>query len=143
LKNKILTAVDRLRSLLLLLASVVLSGLLNGETSFGASGVEVAVVVHGLLERVAFPTEDVITVCSRTARSPGLAFVCFAVAICSREVKKSSYVPNVHAVNERIRTISGPQALVGKLFDIPHEFVHDLRKLDGVSRWASAASSST
>jgi hypothetical protein len=54
---------------LLLLASVVLSGLLDGKTSFGTCSVEVALIVHGFLERVAFPTEDVVAVCSSTARS--------------------------------------------------------------------------
>jgi len=57
-----LTAVNILWSLLLLLASIVLRGLLNSKTSLGAGGVEIAVVVHGLLEGVAFPTEDVVTV---------------------------------------------------------------------------------
>jgi hypothetical protein len=54
---------------LLLLASIVLSGLLDGKASLGASGVEVAVVVHGLLKGVVFPAEDIVTVCSRTTRS--------------------------------------------------------------------------
>ena len=67
--DEVLTAVNVFRSLLLLLASVVLSGLLDGKTSFGTCSVEVALIVHGFLERVAFPTEDVVAVCSSTARS--------------------------------------------------------------------------
>jgi hypothetical protein len=63
-----LTAVDVLRSLLLLLASIVLSGLLDGKTSLGASSVEIAAVVHCLLEGVGFPAEDVVTMCSRATR---------------------------------------------------------------------------
>jgi uncharacterized membrane protein YfcA len=65
----VLTAVNVFRSLLLLLASVVLSGLLDGKTGFGTGGVEVALIVHGFLERVAFPTEDIVAVCSSTARN--------------------------------------------------------------------------
>ena len=61
----VLTAVNILGSLLLLLARIVLRRLLDGETSLGASGVEVAVVVHSLLEGVAFPTEDVVTMRGR------------------------------------------------------------------------------
>jgi hypothetical protein len=67
-----LTAVNVLRCLLLLLASVVLGGLLDCKASLGASGVEVAVVIHGLLERVTFPTENVVAVCSGTTRIPQL-----------------------------------------------------------------------
>jgi hypothetical protein len=63
-----LTAIDRLGSLLLLLASVVLSGLLDSEASLGAGNVGVAVVVHGLLQGVALPAEDVVTVGGRTTR---------------------------------------------------------------------------
>lgn len=47
-----------------LLAGVVLGGLLDGETGLGASDVEIALVVHGLLERIALPAENVITVSS-------------------------------------------------------------------------------
>jgi hypothetical protein len=57
-----LTAVDVLGCLLLLGARAVLGVGLGGETGLGAGGVEVAVVVHGLLERVAFPAEDVVAV---------------------------------------------------------------------------------
>jgi hypothetical protein len=56
-----LTAIDFLGCLLLLLASIVLSGLLNGETGLGTSGVEVAVIIHGLLQTIALPSEDVVT----------------------------------------------------------------------------------
>jgi hypothetical protein len=59
---KKLTAIDLLGSLLLLLASTVLSGLLNSKTSLGACKVGVAVVVHGLLQGVAFPAENIVAV---------------------------------------------------------------------------------
>lgn len=64
-----LTAINVLGGLLLLLASAVLRGCLDSETGLGAGGVKVAVVVHGLLERVAFPAEDVVTVSGRATRS--------------------------------------------------------------------------
>jgi hypothetical protein len=50
-------------------AGVVLLGGLGRETGGGAVLVEVAALVHGLLEAVALPAEDVVTVGSRaTAR---------------------------------------------------------------------------
>lgn len=61
-KGEKLTAVNLLGCLLLLLAGVVLGRLLDGETGFGAGDVEIALVVHSLLERVSLPAEDVITV---------------------------------------------------------------------------------
>jgi hypothetical protein len=76
MSTEVLTAVNLFGGLLLLLASVVLSGLLDSETGLGASGVEIAVVVHSLLERVTFPTEDVVAVCSRATRSSQLALCC-------------------------------------------------------------------
>jgi len=57
-----LTAVDVLGCLLLLVAGAVLCVGLDGETGLGAGLVEGAAVVHGLLERVALPSEDVVTV---------------------------------------------------------------------------------
>jgi hypothetical protein len=57
--------------LLLLLAGVVLSGLLGSEAGLGASSIEVAVVVHGLLERVLLPPEEVVTVSSRATGISG------------------------------------------------------------------------
>jgi hypothetical protein len=112
-----LTAVDLFRSLLLLLASIVLSGLLDGKAGLGASGVEVTVVVHGLLQAVTLPAEDVVTV--------------------------RGSATNVHGVNKWGRAIRRPQVLIGKLVDVPHELVHDLRKLDGMARWASTTTVST
>ena len=50
-----------------------------------------------------------------------------------------SNLPDVHGVDERRGTISGPQALVGELRNIPHELVHHLRQLHGVSTGAGAA----
>jgi hypothetical protein len=66
--NGRLTAIDRLGSLLLLLASVVLSGLLDGKTSLGAGNVKGAAVVHSLLQGVGFPAKDVVTVGGGTTR---------------------------------------------------------------------------
>jgi hypothetical protein len=56
------TSIDILNSLLLLLASIVLGWLLDRETGLGASVVESAAVVHGFLEGVSFPAEDVVAV---------------------------------------------------------------------------------
>ena len=51
-----------------------------------------------------------------------------------------SDIPKVHGVDEGIRAVSGPQALVvRKLGDVPHELEHDLGKLDGVALGAVAA----
>ena len=60
-----LTVVDLLGSLLLVDASVILGGGLGGEAGGGAVLVEVAALVHGLLEGVALPAEDVVTVGGR------------------------------------------------------------------------------
>jgi len=50
----------------------------------------------------------------------------------------NSSLPSVHRVDERLGAISGPQALVSELGDVPHKLVHDLGKLDGVGGWAGA-----
>lgn len=47
---------------MLLCAGAVLSRGLDSKTGLGAGGVEVAVVIHTLLERVGLPAEDVVTV---------------------------------------------------------------------------------
>jgi hypothetical protein len=123
--------------LLLLLTSVVLSGLLDSKTSLGAGKVGVAVVVHGLLQGVALPAEDVVTVGGRTTRSTKSA------KIPAKHQGRSwggRNVPDVHGVDERIGAISRPQALVGKLAHVPHELVHNLRQLNRVCRRASTAS---
>ena len=65
----LLTSVDVFGGLLLLLAGVVLIGLLGVKASSRAVVVEVAAGVHGLLERVALPAEDVVTVGSRSTTS--------------------------------------------------------------------------
>jgi hypothetical protein len=65
IRGEELTSVDSLNGLLLLGACVVLSGLLGLESGLGAVDIEVAVVVHSLLERVSLPAEDVVTVSSR------------------------------------------------------------------------------
>lgn len=49
------------------------------------------------------------------------------------------YLPEVHAVNEGLGAVAGPHALVGELAHVPHELVHDLRKLDGVGGRAGTA----
>lgn len=65
---------------------------------------------------------------------------------CHGETKRQQvcfrYLPKVHAVDERRGAVSGPQAAVGELGDVPHELVHDLRELDGVSRRAGTTTSS-
>lgn len=66
LEESRLTAINVLGCLLFLGAGAVLGIGLGGETCFGACVVEVAVVVHGLLEGVAFPTKDVVTVSGGT-----------------------------------------------------------------------------
>ena len=60
-----LTAVDGLGRLLLDGASVVLGGLLGCEAGRRAVAVEVAAVVHGPLESVTLPAEDVVTMGGR------------------------------------------------------------------------------
>lgn len=57
-------AVDLLGGLLLDLAGVVLLGGLVGEASGGAVAVEVALLVHGFLQGVALPAEEVVTMVS-------------------------------------------------------------------------------
>lgn len=57
-----LTSIDRLLRLLGLGAGVVFISGLGLEAGSGAVAVEVAAAVHGLLEGVAFPPEDVVTV---------------------------------------------------------------------------------
>lgn len=56
------TAINRLRSLLLESASVILSRSLGRQASRRAVLVEIAALVHGLLEGVTLPAEDVVTV---------------------------------------------------------------------------------
>ena len=52
-------------------------------------------------------------------------------------------LPNVHGVDERRGAVSGPEALVGELGNVPHELVHHLRELNGVSAGAGAAARGT
>lgn len=133
--RKPLTSVDGLGGLLIDGASVVHLGFLGGDTGGRAVGVEVAVVVHGLLEAVAFPAEDVIAVGSGATKR---LLVSFALpAMDFRGYWKKTNIPKVHAVQEW-RAGVGPHALV-KLADVPHELVHDLGELDGVSRRAGTA----
>jgi hypothetical protein len=47
-------------------------------------------------------------------------------------------LPGVHAVDKWRSAISGPDALIGELGDIPHHLVHDLGNLDWECRWASS-----
>lgn len=53
------------------------------------------------------------------------------------------YTPKVHRVYKRIGAVSGPLALVGEVGHVPHQLVHDLGKLDGVSRGASTTTVGT
>ena len=115
--HSLLTAINLLGSLLLLDACVVLVGGLGCDTGGGAVLVEVASLVHGLLERVALPAEDVITVSGSTAE--------------------------VHGVDERVRAIGGEDALVHEVGDVPHDLVHDLGELDGMGRGAGTAAIGT
>ena len=77
-----LTAIDVFGCLLLLGAGAVLSICLGGKTSLGAGSVEVATVVHGLLERVALPAEDVVTVGGGST----VALVSIALIVIARRV---------------------------------------------------------
>jgi len=80
-------SINRLWCLLFDGTCIVLGGFLGGETCFRAIYVEVAAVVHGLLETVALPSENVITMGGGTT--------------------------DIHAVDEWVRSISWPDALVG------------------------------
>lgn len=62
LPEKKLTSIDLLGRLLRLLTSIILSGLLRGETSFWTRIVQIACIVHCFLQRVGFPAEDVVAV---------------------------------------------------------------------------------
>nr|pir hypothetical protein B1D4.120 [imported] - Neurospora crassa [Neurospora crassa] len=61
-KEEKLTAINRLRSLLLDSASIILRRSLRSQTSRRAVLIKVAALVHGLLKRIALPAEDVVTV---------------------------------------------------------------------------------
>ena len=61
-----LTAINGLRSHLGLGARIVDFWLLGVDTSLSTVDVEIAVVVHSLLEGVVLPAEDVVTVGGRT-----------------------------------------------------------------------------
>lgn len=50
-------------------------------------------------------------------------------------------VPNVHGVDEWRASIGGPHALIGELGHVPHNLVHDLRKLNRMARGAVTATS--
>lgn len=66
-----LTSINGLLGLLGLDAGVVLISSLCLEASRGAVPVQVAATVHGLLEGVAFPSEDVVTVGSSATVESG------------------------------------------------------------------------
>lgn len=109
------------------------------ETGSRAVVVEVAPVVHGLLQTVALPSEDVITVCCGTAGKGEKGKV-------SKSENHNSgflHLPKVHAVDEGLGAVGGPHGLVGVDGDVPHELVHDLGELDGVGRGARAATVGT
>lgn len=52
-------------------------------------------------------------------------------------------VPKVHGVDEWLATIGGPHVAVRKLSHVPHDLVHDLGQLDGVSGRAAATAVGT
>jgi hypothetical protein len=124
-----LTAVDGLGRLLLDGASVVLRGLLGGEAGRRAVAVEVAAVVHGPLESVTHPAEDVVTMGGRTT-GPLVSDLDTSI-LGFRENQSEKNSPEVHAVHEG-RARVGPHAPVRKVGHVPHELVHDLGKLDGM-----------
>ncbi len=80
----------------------------------GALGTHAAAGVHGLLEGIALPAEDVIGV------------LAVAGVVTRAEV-------------EGLRAIGGPLRLVVELGGIPDNLVHQLRDPDGVRRRARAA----
>jgi len=96
----------------LLLARVHLRVVLNGEftAAFGLT-TNVSAFVHGPLERIVLPAEEVVTVLSKAS---GVA----------------------HAEHEGLASVSRP--LVGVLVGIPDDLVEDEREADGVGGRASA-----
>lgn len=134
-----LTAIDRLLGLLRLSAGIVRSSCLGLEASLGAVGVEVAVVVHGELQGVALPAEDVVTVGGRTSII-GITISIVPMLMSGPCWRERAHSPKVHAVHVWVGAVGGPHGLVlGELRDIPHDLVHDLGQLDGVRRRAGAA----
>lgn len=132
--EKRLTSVDGLWRLLLDLACAVLGRRLGVDAGLGAVRVEVAAVVHGLLERVALPPEHVVSV------GGGASVQGKTATLVYRQDKsllgKRGHSPEVHAVDKRLAAVRGPGALVREHAHVPHELVHDLRQLDGVRRRA-------
>ena len=76
---------------------------MGGDAGLGAVYVEVTLVVHGFLERLVFPAEDVITMGSRST----------GVSVSDEVSKGVSYLPKVHAVDEWVRLVRWPGVLVG------------------------------
>jgi hypothetical protein len=109
-RKRVLTAINLLRRLLLLLTRPILRGRLRRQSRLRTRVIQITPAVHSFLERVAFPAENIVGVCGRAA--------------------------NVHRVYKRVGAVGRPQGLVGELAHVPHEFVHDLGQLDGVSRGA-------
>jgi len=140
-----LTAIDILGSLLGLGAGAVLRLGLGGDAGLGAVGVEVALVVHGLLECVALPAEDVVAVGgSATVSTTLVLHVDIDWDLSNKDcLCISFYSPEVHAVDVWVAAVGGEVCRVGELVDVPHKLVHDLRELDRVGRGAGAAASGT
>jgi hypothetical protein len=113
-------------------ACVVLSGGLLVNARLGAIAVEVAAVVHCELESVALPSENIITVCCGTTTEK--------LANRTGDEGFEESLPQVHAVDEWRGAIRGPLTLICERRNIPHELVHDLRKLDWEGSRASATS---
>lgn len=91
--------------------------------------------VKRVLQGITLPSEQVVAV-------PGVASSIITVSMSpssntiTAESQRHSLVS--HAVDERLGPICGPVGLVVELSGVPHDLVHDLRKLDRVAcrAWA-------
>lgn len=109
----------------------------------GAVVVEVAALVHGPLEGVVLPAEDVVTVGSGATVIGGDRLANATGKRTERGDGEKKGLPEIHGVDEGVRAVRGPETLVGELGDVPHELEHDLGKLDGVGSGAVAATGGT
>jgi hypothetical protein len=89
-----LTAIHILGRLLLLLTRIIRRGQLRRQTRLGTRIIQIAAIVHRLLQRIALPAKHVVGMCSRAAK--------------------------VHAVHERVGAVGWPQRFVGELGYVPH-----------------------
>jgi hypothetical protein len=112
-RHSLKPSIHILLRLLRLLTRIILRRVLHRQARLGTRNVQVAVIIHRLLERVALPAKDVVAMSSRAS--------------------------DVHRVDERVGAVGGPERLVGEFAYVPHDLVHDLGQLGGVGRWACAA----